>query len=209
MEPNQKVLNRYLNKVCAEVRAKGMHDEIREELSGHFADLMTERQEQGATEEEAQQYAIAQLGDPQAIGRELHQIHKPRIPWALLIGVILLSAVSLLGMGAVEAGVKDYIPDALMLRQLVFIALGVAVMAIMYFINFKQLQRASGWIYGGTLLMLGASLWLGPDMMNGSRRYVGVLGFPFDLIGFSPYLFVIALAGIWKKPGVMRTTGGG
>lgn len=47
MEPNQKVLNRYLNKVCAEVKAKGMHDEIREELSGHFADLMTERQQQG------------------------------------------------------------------------------------------------------------------------------------------------------------------
>lgn len=208
MEPNEKVLNRYLNKVCAEVKAKAMHAEIREELSGHFADLMTDRQLQGATEEEAQQYAIAQMGDPQTIGREFHQIHKPRIPWSLLAGVILLSAVSLLGMGAVETGVKDYIPDALMLRQLVFIVLGLAVMLFMYFINFKQLQRVSGWIYGGALLMLAASLWLGPDMMNGSRRYIDVLGFPLDLIGFSPYLFVIALAGIWKKPGVMNTTGG-
>lgn len=42
-----------------------MHREIREELSGHFQDLMLERQQLGATEEEAQQYAIAQMGDPQ------------------------------------------------------------------------------------------------------------------------------------------------
>lgn len=207
MEPNQKVLNRYLNKVCAEVKAKGMHDEIREELSGHFADLVTERQEQGASEEEAQQYAIAQLGDPQTIGRELHQIHKPKIPWSLLAGVLLLSAVSLLGMGAVDAGFNDHrIPDALMLRQSVFIVLGIAVMAIMYFINFKQLQRASGWIYGGTILMIAISLWFGPEMINGSRRFITILGLPFDLIGFSPYFFVIALAGIWKRPGVLNTT---
>lgn len=209
MEPGKKRLDRYLDEVCEEVKAKGMHDEIREELSGHFADLMTERQEHGASEEEAQQYAIAQMGNPQTIGRDLHQIHKPRIPWALLAGVILLSAISLLGMGAVEAGVKDYrIPDALMLRQSVFIFLGIAVMSTMYFINFKQLQQASGWMYGGALLMIAVSLWLGPKMMNGSRHYLSFLGLPLDLIGFSPYLFIVGLAGIWKRPGVLNTTVG-
>ncbi|ETT63123.1 cell division membrane protein-like protein [Paenibacillus sp. FSL R7-277] len=209
MEPNQKVLNRYLNKVCAEVKAKGMHDEIREELSGHFADLMTERQQQGASEEEAQQYAIAQLGDPQAIGRDLHQIHKPRIPWGLLAGVIMLSVVSLLGMAAVEAGFGDYykFPDALMLRQGMFIVLGIAVMAIMYFINFKQLQRASGWIYGGALLLIAVGMWFNPNMVNGTRRYAFILGFPFDLIGYSPYLFIVGLAGLLKRPGVQNASG--
>ncbi|MEK4516347.1 FtsW/RodA/SpoVE family cell cycle protein [Paenibacillus sp. FSL H8-0122] len=209
MEPNQKVLNRYLNKVCAEVKAKGMHDEIREELSGHFADLMTERQQQGASEEEAQQYAIAQLGDPQAIGRNLHQIHKPRIPWSLLAGVILLSAVSLLGMAAVEAGFGDSpIPDALLLRQSVYIALGTAVMAIMYFVNFKQIQRASGFIYGVALLSIFFSLMLGMKMINGENRYIETLGIPFDVIGYSPYVFVVALAGILNRQGFMKSWGG-
>lgn len=209
MEQSKKDLERYLDTVCAQVRAKGMHKEIRDELSGHFTDLVTERLELGATDEEAQQYAIRQLGDPQAVGRELHQIHKPRIPWGLLAGVILLSAVSLLGMAAVEAGfTEDLIPNALMLRQSVFIILGLIAMTGMFFINFKQLQRASGFIYGGALLMIAASLWLGPEMMNGSRRYVSILGFPFDLIGCSPYLFVVALAGIWKRPNVQNTTGG-
>ncbi|MEK4852416.1 FtsW/RodA/SpoVE family cell cycle protein [Paenibacillus sp. FSL H7-0756] len=209
MKQSKQDLERYLDTVCAEVRAKGMHNEIRDELSGHFADLVTERLELGATEEEAQQYAIRQLGDPQAVGRELHQIHKPRIPWGLLAGVLLLSAVSLLGMAAVEAGfTEDFIPNALMLRQSVFIILGLAAMTGMFFINFKQLQRASGWIYSGALILIVASLWLGPEMMNGSRRYVSILGFPFDLIGCSPYLFVVALAGIWKRPGGQKTAGG-
>ncbi|WP_238655204.1 FtsW/RodA/SpoVE family cell cycle protein [Paenibacillus piscarius] len=209
MEPNEKVLHRYLNKVCAEVKAKGMHDEIREELSGHFADLMAERQEQGASEEEAQQYAIAQMGDPQAIGRDLHQIHKPRTPWSLFIGLTLLSAVSLLGMGAVEVGFNDHrIPDALMLRQLVFIVLGLIAMTGMYFINFKRLQRASGWIYGLALLMIAAGLLLNLNTMNGTARYAIILGFPFDLIGYSPYLFIVGLAGLIKRPGVQNALGG-
>lgn len=179
-------------------------------LSGHFADLMTERQQQGASEEEAQQYAIAQLGDPQAIGRDLHQIHKPRIPWSLLAGVILLSAVSLLGMAAVEAGFGDYykFPDALMLRQGMFIVLGIAVMAIMYFINFKHVLRSSGWIYGGALMAILFSILVGLQVTNGVRRYVGILGLFFDVIGYSPYIFVVALAGIWNRQGFMKTWNG-
>ncbi|MEK5032474.1 permease prefix domain 1-containing protein [Paenibacillus sp. FSL R7-0302] len=209
MEQSKKELERYLDTVCAEVRAKGMHSEIRDELSGHFTDLVSERLELGASEEEAQQYAIAQLGDPQAIGRDLHQIHKPRIPWSLLAGVILLSAVSLLGMAAVEAGFGDSpIPDALMLRQSVYIVLGIAVMAIMYFVNFKQIQRASGFIYGVALLSIFFSLMLGMKMINGENRYIETLGIPFDVIGYSPYVFVVALAGIWNRQGFMKSWGG-
>lgn len=209
MEQGKNELERYLNNVCAEVRAKGMHSEIRDELSGHFADLVTERLELGASEEEAQRYAITQMGDPQLVGRELHQIHKPRIPWGLLAGVILLSAVSLLGMAAVEAEFADSpIPDALMLRQSVYIVLGIAVMAIMYFINFKHVQRASGLIYGATLMAIIISLLLGMDMINGTARYVSVLRFPFDVIGYSPYVFVVALAGIWNRQSFMKSWGG-
>ncbi|MEK4042942.1 FtsW/RodA/SpoVE family cell cycle protein [Paenibacillus sp. FSL H8-0048] len=210
IEQSKKDLERYLDTVCAEVRAKGMHREIRDELSGHFTDLVTERLELGADEEEAQRYAIAQLGDPQAVGKELHRIHKPRIPWGLLAGVLLLSAVSLLGMAAVEAGFGDYykIPDALMLRQSVYIVLGIAVMAIMYFINFKHLQRSSGWIYGAALMAIGVSMLLGLEVTNGVRRYVGILGLFFDVVGYSPYVFVVALAGIWNRQGFMKSWSG-
>lgn len=193
-----KNLDIFLDKVCAEVRAKGIHCEIREELSGHYEDLMTERQQLGASEEEAQQYAIAQLGDPRAIGRDLHRIHKPRIPWGLLTAVLLLSAVSLLGMGSIEAGAsyKTNLRD-LLLHQTVYIAIGLLVMTGMYFINFKLLQKASGIIYGGTVLAIVISVLMGMKMLNGSRRYVGFLGCNFDLISYTPYLFVVALAGLW------------
>ncbi|MEK3877506.1 FtsW/RodA/SpoVE family cell cycle protein [Paenibacillus sp. FSL M7-0420] len=183
-----------------------MHSEIRDELSGHFTDLVSERLELGASEEEAQRYAIAQMGDPQAIGRNLHQIHKPRIPWSLLAGVILLSAVSLLGMGSIEAGgyLERYhlVP---MQRQLIFIILGVCLMTGLYFINFKRMQKASGSIYIAALMTVAVSILLVPDMNSGTRRYVGVAGFYFDLIGYSPYVFIIALAGIWTRPGFLRS----
>lgn len=204
MMEQRKKLDNYLDRVCAEVRAKGMHREIREELSGHFQDLMLERQQLGATEEEAQQYAIAQMGDPQVIGRDLHRIHKPRIPWGLLTAVMMLSAVSLLGMGAIEAG-TSFNPalSDLTMRQTVYIILGIAVMTGMYFVNFKLLQRASGIIYLAALIAIVASLLLGPELINGNRRYVGFMGSYFDLVGYSPYIFVVALAGIWTSRSVM------
>lgn len=200
MKQSKMNLDNYLDKVCAEVRAKGMHSEIREELSGHFQDLMLERQQLGATEDEAQQYAVAQMGDPQVIGRDLHKIHKPRIPWGLLTAVMLLSAVSLLGMGSIEAG-TSFNPalSDLMMRQTVYIILGIAVMTGMYFVNFKLLQRASGIIYAAALMAIVASLLLGPELINGNRRYVGFMGFYIDLVGYSPYIFVVALAGIWTS----------
>ncbi|KHL97253.1 hypothetical protein QW71_02540 [Paenibacillus sp. IHB B 3415] len=209
MERRKQKLDNYLDRVCVEVRAKGMHREIREELSGHFQDLMLERQQLGATEEESQQYAIAQMGDPQVIGRDLHKIHKPRIPWGLLTAVMMLSAVSLLGMGAIEAGVSlDRIPSALMLRQTLFILLGISVMTGMYFINFKLLQRASGIIYLAALMMVELTLMLDTVTINGSRRYIGFMGFTFDIIGYSPYVFVTALAGIWTSRSFVLKWGG-
>lgn len=193
-------LDRFLDRVCAEVRVKGMHSEIREELSGHYEDLMLDRQQRGTTAEEAQQYALAQLGDPQAIGRELHRIHKPRIPWGMLTAILLLIAVSLLGMGSVETGGHmDRYNFAPMSRQAIFIVLGLFLMTGMYFMNFRLLQKVSGFIYAAALVMITASLTLNVVTINGSTRYVGFLGFTFDLIGYSPYVFVAALAGMLTR----------
>ncbi|WNS45482.1 FtsW/RodA/SpoVE family cell cycle protein [Paenibacillus sp. MMS20-IR301] len=203
MERNKK-LEQYLDKVCAEIRAKGLHREIREELGGHYADLVMERMEQGAAKDDAEQYALQQMGDPQITGRELHQIHKPKIPWGLLSAVMLLSAVSLLGMGSIQASGFLQIYHLMPLqRQFIGIMIGVSLMAGMYFINFKHLQQASGKIYAAAVMLIAVTLVFGPELINGNRRYVGFLGFTFDLIGYSPYVFVVALAGIWTSPGFL------
>ncbi|NQX44129.1 FtsW/RodA/SpoVE family cell cycle protein [Paenibacillus tritici] len=204
-EQGKQNLGSYLDKVCAEIRAKEMHIEIRDELSGHYADLVAERMQLGASEAEAQEYAIAQMGDPQVIGKDLHHIHKPRIPWGLLAGVLLLSAVSLLGMGSIEAGGyferNQFVP---MQRQLIIIIIGMCLMTGAYFINFKRLQKASTSIYLAALMTIALSVLLMPVMINGSRRFVGALGFYIDLIGYSPYVFVVALAGIFTRPDFLQ-----
>lgn len=45
-------------------------------------------------------------------------------------------------------------------------------------------------------------------MINGENRYIETLGIPFDVIGYSPYVFVVALAGILNRQGFMKSWGG-
>lgn len=111
---------------------------------------------------------------------------------------MMLSAVSLLGMGAIEAG-TSFNPalSDLTMRQTVYISLGIAVMTGMYFVNFKLLQRASGFIYAAALMAIVASLWLGPELINGNRRYVGF--WAYILIWLDTVL--IYLLSLWQGYG--------
>lgn len=186
----------FLDEVCAEIKAKETHQEIRQELSSHLEDLIYERESMGEPRDEAITWAITQMGNPQALGKELHQIHKPRVPWSLFGVVTLLSAISLIGMGSIGVGYNDinYMRDVLE-RQSVYVSIGILLMFGMYFIDFRKLKSLSWLLYGFTLAGIILSIMFGYEL-NGLRRVFAFLGFTIDFISYSPYFFVIALAGI-------------
>ncbi len=50
---------------------------------------------EGCGEEEAVGKAIARMGDPVLVGKQLHQVHKPRIEWGILGIVAVFSIIGL------------------------------------------------------------------------------------------------------------------
>ena len=69
----------WLDRATAGIRFKPDREEVRAELSAHLEDKALDFQRifPGLTEEEAQERAAAEMGDPMEIGKELARIHKP------------------------------------------------------------------------------------------------------------------------------------
>jgi cell division protein FtsW (lipid II flippase) len=189
----------FLDDVCAEVKAKKTHPEIRQELSSHLEDLIREKEATGMRREEAITWAIAQMGNPQTLGRELHQIHKPRVPWGLFGVIALLSAISLIGMGSVDAGYSDIVKgsflDNALRRQSINILIGIVLMFGLYFIDFRKLKGLSWVLYGLSIAgILTSMLW--GITVNGVNYGPQIFGIVLDMTFYRPFMLIVALTGI-------------
>ena len=84
-------IKNYLNTVCEQIRFQKAHDIVKKELQNHIIDQTDAFIEQGIEKEIAVQKAIAEMGDPVAVGTELDRVHRPKLEWNILLFVILLS----------------------------------------------------------------------------------------------------------------------
>jgi cell division protein FtsW (lipid II flippase) len=192
---NDTAITAYLDAVCTHVRLREVHPAIRQELADHIADCADHLQAQGVPEENALREAIARMGDPESVGRELDQAHRLRTDWGLLAGVGAMVAVGLWAMWAVTVS-QSYAPFDFFGRQLVWLAAGTALGASLFFLDYRRLERlawpAFAVVTGGILLM--------------DRHGMG----PWQAL--MPLLLTLSLAGIfarwrwqawWTLPGAM------
>ena len=68
---------------------------VRAELTAHLEDKALDFQRifPGLTEDEAKERAAAEMGDPEEIGRELAEVHKPWLGYFWRVSQLLLAAV--------------------------------------------------------------------------------------------------------------------
>lgn len=187
-------IDAFLDKVCEQVRCREVHDELRLELAGHLEDRVGAGTAAGLPEDEAVSRAVAEMGDPVLIGRQLDAAHRPRTEWGLLGATLLWVLLGGLAMYAVDA--SEFFPGGtdFLAAKLRWSAVGLAVGAALFFFDYRRLHRYSRWLYAAALA--GALLLtLGGPWVNGQPRGVGHL----------PMLFAVALAGHfaawdWDRP---------
>jgi hypothetical protein len=94
--------DQFLDSVCRHVRAKQLHGDIKDELVAHLDELVEENLDSGKSEKEAVNLAVARMGEPEQIGRELDHTHRPRTDWGMLLLIAILSGLGLLAMYNVQ-----------------------------------------------------------------------------------------------------------
>ncbi|WP_165971892.1 FtsW/RodA/SpoVE family cell cycle protein [Paenibacillus piri] len=196
---NHPLIDDYLSSVCGCVKARELHKEIRQEMAGHLEELVHAKRGEGWDEEAAAQWAIRQMGDPEAVGRELNKVHKPRIPWGLVCWVAVLLVISLVAMYAVELAYATNENSAFasfhfLLRKAQFTMIGLLIMALLLFFDYRKLLNYSWAIYACTLLVSLAAIVWGPQV-NGMKGYLYFGPVSIDWINVSPFLFILAAAG--------------
>ncbi|WP_188066756.1 permease prefix domain 1-containing protein [Brevibacillus brevis] len=156
----------YIKEVCDQIKNKEVHPAITLELENHFAEKIEDYRETGYGEEEATRIAIAEMGDPVAVGQQLHQAHKPRMEWGILTIVGILLGVGLLVLYSLQVAQDE--PKWLE-RQVNGILIGAVALVAILFSDYSKLKRYSRILYVATLLLLLFTMGFGKPI-NGIPR---------------------------------------
>lgn len=132
-------LQEYLTQVGEQIRWKRARPRLLAELESHLLDQRDDCLSQGMTEEEAQQEAVRQMGDPVQIGQSLDEVHRPRPQWSLLAAVLVLAGIGAALRLSLTAGwARGGSSGAEMLTTL---CLGAAALVGAYLLDYTWLCR--------------------------------------------------------------------
>jgi hypothetical protein len=89
-------VDNFLYKVCRYIKYKGAHAGISHELKNHIEDRIQDYLDSGHNEDTATKMAVAAMGDPVELGKNLNKLHRPYLGWALRIvnTLIILTCIS-------------------------------------------------------------------------------------------------------------------
>lgn len=184
-----KCVSVFLDKVCGQIKYKGVHEGISEELESHVNERIDFYVEAGLDEDEASIKAVEQMGDPVKIGQELNKTHRPKTEWSI-IG--LISVMVIVGIISVYTLAKDpgyYLDrEGLVKTYLLQIIMGSSVFLTFYFLDYKKMERYSLHFLLGTLafLFVGHSLFFRDRLGSYSlARKMTSLALPFLIISVS------------------------
>jgi len=207
---NDHRVQEYINSICSQIKNRSIHGEIRTELLGHIEEAVMEHLSTGISEDEAIRKAVTEMGDPGHVGRQLNKIHKTQPDWSILIITIMMAGLGLFAMYFIETNGALLNSNQIFFRSLVSTLLGMALVCGLYFIDYRRMQAYSKYVYIGTLLILTFVVYYGTPA-NGARAWLSIGPIRFNFAETSPFLFIIALAGLfdnWNWNGPKRVISG-
>lgn len=200
------LLQEYVSQVSGQVKARELRQEIREEIAGHLDELWEAKRAEGLDDEAAARQAIAQMGNTDSVAEGLNRVHRPRVPWMMLISLALLLMIALLAMYAVklsyQAGEGHGYDTDFFGKQAVFIGIGLAVLFILSRIHYGILNNYSWMLYGLAVVLILITNYASPNV-NSARVFI-LSG--LNLTAICPYLFLIAAAAALSRKYARRRT---
>lgn len=146
-------VNEYLETVGGQIRWRRARRLLLRELSDHIADQAAAFEAEGWSPEEALAGAVAEMGEPEAVGRELDRLHRPRNRWGLAITVAALFAAGVL-LQLFAAGLMGDAKDVFYFRrQVLGLLLAAGVLTGLWFSDYTLLLRRK-WAPAAALLLL-------------------------------------------------------
>lgn len=166
----------FLAAVCSQIRFKGAHKKIANELSDHIEDQTNQYIALGMDAVTAAFKAVEQMGDPVTVGIELDNTHRPKPEWSILsLGAVLVALGCI-----IQYMLTQISPDIFgsFSYVMMYMLVGIAVFFVVYFFGCTLIIRLPKALYVVFLafILLGF-LFFTP--INGSRTYLYYLSLLF------------------------------
>ena len=146
-------VNEYLETVGGQIRWRRARRLLLRELSDHIADQAAAFEAEGRSPEEALAGAVAEMGEPEAVGRELDRLHRPQNRRGLAVTVAALFAAGVL-LQLFAAGLMGDAKDVFYFRrQVLGLLLAAGVLTGLWFSDYTLLLRRK-WVPAAALLLL-------------------------------------------------------
>jgi cell division protein FtsW (lipid II flippase) len=200
----------FLSKVMSRVKSKEAHNKIKKELTNHLQELSQSYKKRGYSQEDADEKAIQEMGNPFTIGENLNPLHKPKMDWILIVLFVIFAGISFLPL---VDGIPEFSLSSthFMWRQAIWYTLAVLVITGFLFFDYQKLKNCWMYFYAGGLL-IHLYLHLFGLMVNGAKKWVSFPGMKVDGSMLSLFFFFLAWAGIfvkinefqsWRKQGLL------
>lgn len=144
----------YLENLIGQIHNKQAKKLVREELCAHIDDQKEAYLLAGKTDEEAEEAAVKEMGDPLDTGAKLDKIHRPKTDVWMLGTMVILTLTGILMQSIICAAQTDAgMLSAYSGRTILFNLIGLAVMLLVYFGDYRILGNYTGIFYGAYLAL--------------------------------------------------------
>lgn len=185
----------YLENLTGQIHNKHAKELVREEICAHIDDQKEACLLAGKSAEEAEEFAVKEMGDPVDTGIKLDKIHRPKTDLWMLGAMVILTLIGIIMQSIICTGAEQgQISSAQSwsylsypARTILFNLAGLAVMLLVYFGDYRIIGKYTGVLY---LVYLAAVLAL-PHL----SRYAGY-GHYLILMQTLNFLFVPLFAAL-------------
>ncbi|WP_054954884.1 FtsW/RodA/SpoVE family cell cycle protein [Paenibacillus dakarensis] len=192
-EPN---VRQFLDHVCQHVRAKELHPEIREEISGHIEERAESLQLEGYTKETAIKEAVKQMGSSEAIGKSLDHAHRPLPNWRMLAIIALMAVIGILAALNIQiSGSMNNHYSNLFESKTMLTGIGLLALVGFYLSDYRKLLKYADAIFLMTLGLMVMTI-LNSTVVNGSGAYFRIGPLVINTMAPSLLLLLMSLAGM-------------
>ena len=153
----------YLTTLIEQIRNKHAKELVREELTAHIEDQKEAYLLEGMNENEAEELAVKEMGNPIDTGQQLDKIHRPKTDIWMLGAMVVLTLIGIIMQSIICSQYNQAaISSTYHIRTIQYNLIGFAVMAAVYFADYRLLGRYIWPIYGvylaGSLFFLRAPI---------------------------------------------------
>ncbi|MBQ7036313.1 MAG: FtsW/RodA/SpoVE family cell cycle protein [Clostridia bacterium] len=189
------IADRFIKDVCSCIKYKGVHNEVKDELSLHIDELKDSYLSKGLPEEEAEKKAIADMGNAAEIGEKLNKQHRPQTEWSL---IILTAIISIFGILVMYVSSHFENQPVSFSKHIFHVVFGVAALIGMYFTDYIKLKKHPKLLYSAAVLLLIFCMIFG-TAYAGTQKMLVVGKSAISVNSVAGILFVSSFCGFLEK----------